>query len=393
MIISLKNKIVGAFNADFGSSYGFGTNVYYMIKQIWQRGYLNKAIFRDVIKSKFIFNYKLLHKAAPLGNFFPKVFTATQLYSKEKIRTTYYDQKFFDFFAKYKIPKIKNGILFSVLPNLQCNKRAKKLGFTNVISTVYHPEFGMDILETEYKKYNLPINPSHEKRIYNRHIESLKYADFIISPSEFTKNTFVDRGFDKEKIFVVPIGTDLKITTKKTHNQKLQFLFVANAMLTKGLQYLIEAWKNCKIDDAELVICGSIPPETEKIVMDDIKRIQNIKYIGFVSNLTDYYQSASVFILPSILEGMPRVVADAMTFELPVITTSISGPQIKNGFNGIIVPNRDINSLKDAIMHFYNNREEITKMGKNAANTVKNLTWENFSKELADVFEKISSRL
>jgi len=390
---NLKNKIVLISNADFGSSYGFGTNVYYIIKQIWQRGYLNKAIFRDVVKSKFIFDYKLLHKAAPMGNFFPKVLTATQIYSKEKIKTTYYDQKLFDFFAKYKIPKIQNGCLFSFPANLQCNKKAKKLGFTNVISTVYHPKFGMDILESEYKKYNLPINPNLEKRIYHRHLESLEYADFIISPSEFTKNTFVDRGFDKEKIFVVPVGTDIAITPKKTQNPKLQFLFVANAILTKGLQYLIEAWKQCAIHDAELIICGDIPPETKKIVMDDIRRIQNIKHVGFVSNLTDYYQSASVFILPSILEGMPRVVSDAMSFGLPVITTPISGPQIKDGFNGIIVSNRDVNSLINAIMHFYNNREEIVRMGDNASNTIKDLTWENFSKGLADTFEKISSRL
>lgn len=391
----LKEKIVFISNADFGSSYGFGTDVYYMIKHIWKRKYLNKAIFRDRVYGRFDFDYNLIEKAAPLGNFFPRILTAIQLYSGEKIKTIFYDQKLFDYFAKRKIPKISNGILFSVLPNTACIEKSKELGYTTVLSTVYHPKWGIEIIKEEYSKYNLPINPNFEERIFNRQLNSLKNADYLLSLSEFTKNTFVDRGFDAKKIFVNPLGTNIKVIDNKPKikNSKVRFLVVANAILMKGLQYLIEAWKNCKINDAELIICGNIPPETKGILLDDIKKIDNIKYLGFVSDPSKYYKTSSVFILTSLLEGMPRVVLDAMAFKLPVIATPIAAPNVKDGHDGIIVPTRDVKSLEKAIMYFYNNRDEIIRMGNNAANTVTELTWENYSRRLADIFEIIAAKL
>lgn len=392
MLSSLKHKIVGVFNSDFGANYGFGNEDYYKIKELWSNDYIEKLIYRDYIKSKN-FNYNLIQKAIPFGKWFPRILTGLDIYSKSFLKTTYYDQIIFDFFASKKIPHIKNGFFFTSPPCLKCCKQAKNLGYTVVLSSVYHPKWAWELISKEYEKFKIPINSSYEQRIFHRSTESIKCADFIFTPSEITKQTFISNGFNEKKIFLTPIGTSVTANQKNHENRqsKIKFLFVANVTLMKGLHYLISAWKELKLPNAELIICGKILPEMEKLILNDLKNCNSIKYMGFITNLESYYQNSSVFILPSLFEGMSRVVLDAMAYGLPVIATPIAAPCIKNHYDGILIEPGNIEQIKNAILYLYEHPSEIIRMGKNASQTILSFTYEGYSKKVVESFEVITS--
>lgn len=385
----MQRKVIAAFNVDFGSSYGFGIDDYYKLRDLWIRGYVNKVICRDKIISTRPFDYDLVQKAMPLGNFFPRVLTALELYSGSRIRTTFYDQKLFDQFAARKLDRFEGGFLFSVPPYPHLVKKAKDLCYKVVLSTVYHPEWAWDAVTYEYSKYSIPVHPNFEKRIFERQIESLDNADFILVLSDYHKEIFVTKGFSAERILVNPLGTVHPSTIpRKTSNRNIIFLWMANVTLMKGLQYLLAAWSNLQPDDAQLLICGRILPETATL-LKQYSDISSIKIVGPVSDPLPFYQKSSVFILPSLLEGMSRAVIEAMAAGLPVIGTPIAAPFVKNGHNGISVKPSDIKSLEDAIMFFVNNKEAIQIMGENARDTAKELTWDAHSERMANIFDRI----
>lgn len=390
MKTTLKNNIVGIFNTDFGASYGFGIDDYYKIKDLAKKGYINKLIFRDKDVSNFSFDYKLVVKAIPLGNLIPRCYSALQIYSKGKIRTTYYDQKTFDFFAKAKIPKLENGILFTVPSYPSCVSKAKELNYKVVLSVGAHPKWISNTYKSEYVKYGIPLPSDFEQRIFDRQLDSLKKADFLISLSEFHKQTLVENGFPNEKIFFNSYGVDLE-TFKQTENldNKLRFLFLSHISLTKGLQYLLKAWENLKIKNAELIICGRCFPEFQNILKYYVNRLDSIKYVGPTQNPNKFYENSSVFILPSLIEGMSRAVLEAMSSGIPPITTKIAAPYLKNDYDGIVIPPRDIKAIENAILFFYDNRKEITRMGNNARKTVEKLSWASHSSRMVEIFEQI----
>ena len=77
---------------------------------------------------------------------------------------------------------------------------------------------------------------------------------------------------------------------------------------------------------------------------------EKVKLLGYVENLGDKIQDATMFVLSSDFEGMPNALMEAMALGLPVISTDCpaggSKYLIENGNNGLLVSVNDINTLK-----------------------------------------------
>ena len=73
----------------------------------------------------------------------------------------------------------------------------------------------------------------------------------------------------KDKIIVNPLGVDLDRFTPdfdKSCKKRFDCLFVGNVSIIKGVQYLLEAWQQLKLQDARLVICGSIHRDMQDLI-------------------------------------------------------------------------------------------------------------------------------
>ncbi|MHC5731280.1 MAG: glycosyltransferase family 4 protein, partial [Nostoc sp.] len=117
-------------------------------------------------------------------------------------------------------------------------------------------------------------------------------------------------------------------------------LFVGRVGVRKGVHYLIKAWEELQLPQAELMLVGVNEfPETWLSQLPE-----GVNYIPSVphTTLNQYYSNANVFVFPSLVEGFGLVLLEAMACGIPVITTThTAGPDIiTDGTEGFIVPIR-----------------------------------------------------
>lgn len=178
----------------------------------------------------------------------------------------------------------------------------------------------------------------------------LKNAIASIALTADMKN-LMSRYIDENSINVIPNGVDFDEFSKLSNdkNKKIDkdhkvILYVGSLRLSKGVNYLIESLKLImnEVPMVELVIIGD---------GDQRKRLENLtgsleltKYIKFMGILShkdviDCMLDSDIFILPSLSEGFPNVIIEAMATGLPIIATNIGGiPEVvKHMKNGLLV--------------------------------------------------------
>ena len=88
--------------------------------------------------------------------------------------------------------------------------------------------------------------------------------------------------------------------------------------------------------------------------------------------MTNYYQIADIFVLPSLSESFGSVLVQAGASETPCTVTATTGAKeiIKDGYNGLLVPINNANLLADKILYLLNNPEKAKQIGENGRKLV-----------------------
>ncbi len=214
-------------------------------------------------------------------------------------------------------------------------------------------------------------------------------ADYLLVPSEHVRHALMADGIPEHKIVLMPYGVDSDTFTppaasRTAMDRPFTALFVGTLNIAKGIQYLLNAWAELALPDAELVIVGGGGDRAIRTLREH--GVQNVRWAGNVSHSTvlKYYREADIFVFPSLSEGSALVVYEAMACGLPVITTPTAGSVVRDGIDGYIVPPRDVPALKDKIETLYRDRVTLTRMGQNArGHVVSSHTWKHYEQRLA----------
>jgi glycosyltransferase involved in cell wall biosynthesis len=215
----------------------------------------------------------------------------------------------------------------------------------------------------------------------------IELADKILVGSTFAKNSFIAENIAIDKVNVIPFGVDVSLFTSSPINNKktdqFNVIYVGQIGQRKGISYLLKAYTKFMGSGTQLTLVG-------KIVNNDKPLIpyrDNFTYIPHVprSQLPDIYQSADVFVFPTLLEGMGLVVLEAMASGLPVITTS-NGPGdiVRDGIDGYIVPIRNVDAIEEKLEYFRTHPVEKYQMGLNARTRAMEFTWELYQSRVVD---------
>ena len=210
-------------------------------------------------------------------------------------------------------------------------------------------------------------------------------GDYIIVATEGDKEYVVKRyKVEPSKVCVIPNWVDVAHFKPMSVSKECgRIVFVGRLEKQKNILSLIEAVK--KIPNVKLYIIGE--GSLRKVIEAKIKseNIHNVVLLGVVPNekLPEELNKSEIFILPSLWEGHPKALLEAMACSLPVVGASVEGIRelIVNGVNGILCePNAE--SIRRAILKLLNDPELRKKLGENARRFVV----ENFS------FEKIMKK-
>src|SRR3989338_948761 len=149
---------------------------------------------------------------------------------------------------------------------------------------------------------------------------------------------------------------------------------IANFYPPKGLEYLIEAAEHFKNDDNTVFVI--IGDGGGRAKLENIIQTKNLgKKIFLVGQIPDAHKflpAFDIFVLPSVKEGFPWSLIEAMTAKLPVIATSVGAvPEvIENGKNGMIVAPADSAQIVAKIREILSNDRLMQEMGIQAHQTV-----------------------
>lgn len=183
----------------------------------------------------------------------------------------------------------------------------------------------------------------------------------------------VGRGWKRRSdVVYVPggAGLDLSRFSQAALPDQTTFIFSGRLLPEKGVREYVEAARVVKrIDESVrfLIVGGpdraerSVPPETIKVWESE----GVVELIGHVDDVRPQIEQASVLVLPSYREGLPRSIQEAMAMGRAIITSKVAGCQelVQQGRNGFLIPPRDFRCLARAMLTFVNEPSRAATMG------------------------------
>ena len=163
------------------------------------------------------------------------------------------------------------------------------------------------------------------------------------------------------------------------------FVFIGRLVADKGINELVRAFLSLEIPNCKLLLVG--PYETEDPLQPEtLKAIQqndSILSVGFQHDVRPYLVISDCLVFPSYREGFPNVVMQAGAMGLPSIVTDINGSNeiIIEGFNGTIVPSKNVTALLRAMIRIKEDETWRNQLQSNARSSIisryeQELVWE-----------------
>ena len=198
-----------------------------------------------------------------------------------------------------------------------------------------------------------------------------KNADYVISNSiDLAKH--LKKEFNLKKVKVIYNGYDLKKIKELSLEKPFQNFFYNKKVIIavgrlsheKGLDILIKAFElvrkelNCK-----LLILGEGPQKTALLKLSkELSLEKDIHFLGYQKNPYAYIKRSDLFVLPSLIEGLPGALIQALILNKKMISTNCNfGPReiLKNGKLGKLIPINDKKKLALQIINELNNPSPI----------------------------------
>lgn len=203
---------------------------------------------------------------------------------------------------------------------------------------------------------------------------AVKYADEIIVLSERVQHYFADT-YNRKTVYI-PNGVNepkiepARLITEQFGLDKDEYiLFLGRLVPEKGVHLLIDAFKNIKTDK-KLVIAGGTS-DTNDYVSDLHKSASSddrILFTGFQQGriLEELYSNAYVYVLPSLLEGMPLSLLEAMSYKNCCLVSDISECTEVVCDKAVVVKAGDVLALQQALQKLCDNKKLVNDYKKSA---------------------------
>lgn len=234
----------------------------------------------------------------------------------------------------------------------------------------------------------------------------LRYFDQIIAVSRDVKNLMTNSGISDRKICIIENGVSLDkfasdMAARNRIAEDIGIKSNTNVVGTvgrlseeKGQKHLLQVIRKLKERYPELFLLlvgdGPLRMALQKEFDSDF-----IRFVGNQKEVHHYYAMMDIFVLPSLTEGLPMALLEAMASELPVIATDVGEiPRVlSDGETGIIVEPKDENSLEDSLCYLLSHKDIALEMGKKGCERVrKDFSSEKMANKYMKVYKKLIHR-
>jgi len=357
LLQSIGYRVTVATNFSFGSAFsdGHAENLWKTLKNKDVEVF-NIKFFRNVFDFRNIFaynqikklithsNYSLIHCHSPIGGLITRL-AAKKHSSSTKVIYTVHGFHF------YKNAPIINWMLYYPV-----EKWLSK--YTDILITMNRED------------YNLAKSEMRAKSIYYTHGVGINISAFSISNMDREK---------KRKEFNISADSTVIIS-------------VGELIKRKNHHLAIKALCKMKANNIYYIICGQ--GKLQNKLRDLYKKINNehrVLFLGYRDDIVDLLHMSDAFLFPSLQEGLPVALMEAMAAGLPCIASNIRGSAdlITDGKGGFLCDVNNINEYKNAIEKIIANDKLKFTMGEYNRNALQKFDIPVVMKQLKEIYDSI----
>jgi len=266
-----------------------------------------------------------------------------------------------------KIEKLKSEIMHAeshlFLTTVQAVRKAKELGIPSVVT-----------VHGVMAKRNIAINLAQYAYLHTLGLWLFKNTDRVICLTEGDAQEIVRFGCPSEKIRVIPNAVDTNRFRPRKESPENLVMWVGRFEPEKGLSYLIEAARIVvkKLKNVGFMLVGYGPLKVKVMELARSSGLLNnaVRFAGPFERdqVANILGEASIFVLPSLKEGLPLSLLEAMACGKPVIGSDISGINsvITNWENGLLIPHGNHEALADAVLTLLSDENLRRRLGQSA---------------------------
>lgn len=223
--------------------------------------------------------------------------------------------------------------------------------------------------------------PRWKKKVYAT-VEKLlaRFTDRIITVSDALKQELIEKEeISLRQLTTIYNGIEIEKFNKECDKEEIRKNLrlppsgvvigtIARLAPQKGVTYLLKAASLLKEYSITLLIVGDGPlrQQLEKEALD-LGLGNRVIFAGMREDIAEIFAVLDIFVLPSITEGLPLTILEAMAAAKPVVATRVGGvPEaILEGKTGLVVPPKDPEALAVALAGLLGEKERLVRMGKN----------------------------
>jgi glycosyltransferase involved in cell wall biosynthesis len=280
---------------------------------------------------------------------------------------------------------------------LESARKAKRLGALVVCDErSEHPDVQSRVLEREYAELGLPYRP--HVRIWEERVRAeYDLSDHLVVGSAYSKETYVESGWDSERVHVVPYGFEPELFSpgpQRDFEGPLRILFCGQLTPRKGVHHLVRAFEKLAVRGAELHLVGEVDPLLGRLVAE-WSRLPGVHVLGGVPKveLPQHYRRASLLALPALADAQPLVCLEAMACGLPAIVTTAMGSReiVRDGIDGYVLAPRDVDALAERLAQLDAERTLLRSLAASARERALEFTWDAYEQRISELYGKLAA--
>ena len=207
------------------------------------------------------------------------------------------------------------------------------------------------------------------------------------------------------EIEVIPNGIDTEWFTaaapKPDSFDRTELLFVGRLRDFKGVQHIIRAMPDIAGrlgKPVRLTVAGDGPyrPDLERLAAETVRAPSQVHFAGWMERepLRAAYETAHLFVLPSLVEGHPNVVLEGMAMGLPCIATDAPGIReaVSHGRDGLLTPPESPSAIAEAVISLMSDASRRREMSRAAREKAESMSWDRIAQRYESALARACGR-
>jgi glycosyltransferase involved in cell wall biosynthesis len=202
---------------------------------------------------------------------------------------------------------------------------------------------------------------------------------------------------DSDRVAYIPGGVDERFFIERQYRagSAVKLLYAGTWLEQRGIYYLRDALRalaaNVRGISMTFAGCGTQEQAIREFFGPELSDAVVVRPVVSSEAMQELYAEHDVFLFPSLMEGMPLVLLEAMATGMSVITTETCGMPdvVESEFNGLLIPPANAKAIEGAVMKLAESGGMRKRLGVAAQQTMRRYTWARSAERLDDFFQHI----